>query len=397
MAARRPYGTGSIQERGPGRFRLRIHLGSDPLTGRARRRQETFTGTRKMAERRVRELESERDRGVRVAPEGLTVADWLWQWLRAHRAEGHIAETTFERYSRIVQVHLVPAIGQLRLLDLRPEHVSTLKTRWLAGLDGRGPLSNSTVHQHLVVLREAMAEALRAGLVSRNPLDGVRAPSTRRREESRALDGAEIAQLLAAADGTRYQAAISFALATGLREGELLGLSWDDVDLDASTATVRHNLQRLSGKGLVLLEPKTRGSRRTVELSPRTVQLLRDHRVTQLQERLRLGSAFQDLGLVFPADNGAPRDPANFYRGFKRVVARSGIGDARSVTVHTLRHTAATRMVQSGADVLSVSKRLGHSSVSFTLDVYGHLQAGMQAHAAAAMDELIGANLGPTG
>lgn len=390
MARRRTHGSGSIQPRSEGAFRIRVHAGNDPVSGRPRRHEETFRGTRKEAERRVRELLTKLDHGIDVSPEKLTTADWLVRWLAGHKADGRISEATHGLYQGILQNHLVPAIGAIRLSDLRADHLIDLKGSLLAdGGTAARPLSASAVREIFVVLRQALNQAVTVSLVQRNPVLSVRVPAVRRDHEQRALVAEEIKQLLAAASETRLDAPIRVALATGLRQGELLALRWDDIRFEAAVLHVERKVRYISGQGHVVSAPKTANSRRTIELSAATIASLRAHRTAQRAERLRLGVVWQENGLVFPSSTGTTWIARNFYRSYVEVVGRSGIASAQAVHFHTLRHTAASQWIRAGADIFSVSRRLGHASASFTMDVYAHLLSGQQTRAAEALDHLL--------
>jgi integrase len=388
--SREDYGSGSIRERSPGHWQVTIAVGRDPSTGRRRRERFTVRGTRSDAQRAKRERLQERDRGLAVAPNKITVREWLTSWLARHHAEGHIGPRAHDRYGGIVKCHLIPALGALRLQELRPDHIADAKARWLSGKGSTAaqPLSGATVHKHLVVLRRALSEAVKGGIIARNPLDTVSAPSVKAKMERRALTEEEIAALLAAAQGTRYDIPIRFTLASGLREGELLGLAWEDVDFDGATINVRQALRYVAGKA-DFGPPKSERSRRVVELSAATINLLRAHRREQAEHRLKLGTLWQDRGLVFPSLIGTPWLARPFYRGYRAVVKRAHIEDREMVNWHTLRHTAGSQWLRHGADVFSVSRRLGHASAAFTMDVYGHLLKGQQRQAAEALDYLL--------
>jgi len=388
--SRSDYGNGIIEERAPGRWRVTLEIGRDPRTQERRRRRFTVRGTRKDAQRALREALQQRDHGIAAAPDKITVGEWVTAWLERHSADGRIGPRAYDRYLHILRRHLLPSLGNIRLQALRPDHIADVKARWLSGRDSTSPapLSGSTVHKHFVVLRQALADALKAGVILRNPIDAVSAPSVKVRHERRALSEEEITLLLAAAAGTRFDAAIRVTLATGLRQGELLGLRWEDVDLESATLRVCRTLSYVDGE-TVFGSPKTANSRRTVELSETTVQALRSHRVEQAKHRLRLGAVWQEHGLVFPSLIGTPWIGRDFYRSYRPVVDASGIADPASVNWHTLRHTAATQWLRHGADVFSVSRRLGHASASFTMDVYAHLLKGQQRQAAEALDHLL--------
>jgi len=388
--SRKDYGNGILEERAPGRWRITLELGRDPRTQERRRRRFAVRGTRKDAQRALREALQQRDHGVAAAPDKITVGEWVTAWLERHRADGRIGPRAYDRNRHIVQRHLAPSLGSIRLQALRPDHIADVKARWLSGHESTSaaPLSGSTVHKHFVVLRQALADALKVGLIVRNPIDAVSAPSVKVRDERRALSEDEIGGLLSAAADTRFDAAIRVTLATGLRQGELLALRWEDVDLEGATLRVCRTLSYVDGK-TVFSNPKTANSRRSVELSEATVQALRSHRVKQAEHRLRLGSIWREHGLVFPSLIGTPWIGRDFYRSYRPVVDASGIADPASVNWHTLRHTAATQWLAHGADVFSVSRRLGHASASFTMDVYAHLLKGQQRQAAEALDDLL--------
>ncbi|MDA0256902.1 MAG: site-specific integrase [Chloroflexi bacterium] len=214
-------------------------------------------------------------------------------------------------------------------------------------------------------------------------------PATKAREEQRALDDHEVTKLLAAATDTPLDAPVRVLLATGMRQGELLALRWDDVDFESGTVRVRRSARYFPGQGVKVTTPKTKNGHRPIELSATTVAVLRAHRQSQAERRLLLGPLWHDLGLVFPSGVGTLQFAHNFQRAFRRVVDGSGIDASAAVHAHSLRHTAASHWIRAGADLLSVSRRLGHRSVSFTMNTYGHLIHGMQDRAKGAMDHLL--------
>ena len=172
---------------------------------------------------------------------------------------------------------------------------------------------------------------------------------------------------------------------TGLRPGELLGLRWSDVDLDKASIAVQQSAGRMPGEGVSFRIPKTRRSRRAVALSRETVAVLRRHRTSQHEERLRAGAAYTDHGLVFQTAIGTPVDPSNLRRVWRSIVKSVGIGHVR---FHDLRHTHASLMLKQGTHLKVVSERLGHASIAVTADIYSHVDPGLQAQAAEQLDEL---------
>ena len=299
---------------------------------------------------------------------GLTWAPWLRDY-----AEHNVAPSTLERYRGIVEHHLIPALGGLRLRDLRPAHIQAAYGRALAAggrADGRaGGLSARSVLQHHRVLKEALAHAVMWQLVARNAADAVRPPQGQR-QDLRVLSPESARLLLQSAEGEPYYSLIQVALATGARLGELLALRWSDLDLDGGTMRIMRTAQRLRGQGIVFHAPKTHRATRAVALSPDTVQVLRQHRRAQAEQRLALGPAYGDGGLVFAKPTGEPLDGTAVSKGFQKLAARAGVGPLR---FHDLRHSAASLMLAAGVNPKVVSERLGHASVAFTLQVYSHV------------------------
>lgn len=370
MVNRRDRGTGNLVERSPGKWFIRVDYGTNVLTGKRDRRSLVFEGPRRVAQRKLNELLAQRDAGLAPSPDTILVADWFHGWLARHLAEGHIQARSHERYAGIIERHIVPTLGHLKVREVRVDHVTELKSRWLKSL------KPATVYKHIVILRQGFDEAVAANLIVRNPAAAVQAPSiVRGREEQRALGEDEIGVLLGAAGRAHYDVPIRFTLMTGLREGELLTLRWSDVDLKSRIINVRGS--------------KTANSRRRIELSHAAVKLLRIHRQQQRQRRMKLGPGWLENDLVFPSSVGSPWLRRPFYRDYRTIVDRSDLSDPATVKWHTLRHTAASQWLLHGADIFTVSRRLGHASASFTMDTYAHLLKGQQKIAAEALDHLL--------
>lgn len=235
------------------------------------------------------------------------------------------------------------------------------------------------------VLHAALHQAVRWQLLARNPVDGVEPPRYIRRELA-AIDPTTVATIFEAADRTPIGAFIRMAVLTGMRRGELLGLRWRDVDLDAGMLHVQQTAQRLTGQSTVYRQPKTRLSRRSIALSPVTVTLLRRHRRQQLEQRLAAAGAYQDADLIFGTVLGTPMDPGNLQREWMRLRRELKLPALR---LHDLRHAHATLLLQQGVHPKVVSERLGRASIAITLDTYSHVLPGLQVSAAAALDTLL--------
>jgi len=234
------------------------------------------------------------------------------------------------------------------------------------------------------VLRKALNDAVLWGLLARSPLLGVK-PPRQAAPEMRSWTPDEARHFLCVVEGDRLYALWVVVLATGMRRGELAGLRWADVDLDAGVLAVRRS--RVSVSYLVHeADPKTRSSRRTISLDPLVIGVLRAFRRCQLEERLAWGPAWTDTGYVFTSEDGLPLHPERITVLFGRLVASAGLSKVR---LHDLRHTSASLMLAAGVHPKIVSERLGHSSVSITLDLYSHVIPGLQAEAAEKLGEMI--------
>lgn len=287
---------------------------------------------------------------------------------------------THDQYRRTVEKHILPHIGNIRLKDLRPERVERLYASLLKS--GSGVRTVRIVH---AVLHRSLEKAVRYGLILRNPTDGAALPQYTH-AEMQMLDETQVSHLLMAAKGSRHEALYHLAVTTGMRMGELFGLRWSDLHWVSGRITVRRQVQYVPGHGWSFVEPKTRSGRRAIKLGEGVLQALREHLERQQKEQDVGGERWVDYDLIFPSKSGTPLDPSNLRLDFARVLQRGGLPKIR---FHDLRHTAASLMLNHGIPVIVVSKILGHSKTSITMDIYGHLSNEMQDEAAQLMDELV--------
>jgi integrase len=375
---------GSIRPQGKRSWEIRVYLGRGS-DGRRLYRSHTVTGTKRQAQHELNDLLGKLQRGEYVAPSRMAVAEYLDRWLRDYAAV-KVAAKTLERYAEIVHVHLAPALGHHLLPKLQPLHIQAYYSDALqrGRCDGRGGLSAQTVLHHHRVLREALQQAVRWQLLARNPADAVEPPRAQLREME-AFDQSEVERLLEAARGTRMAVPVLLAVTTGLRRGELLGLRWQDVDLDGGKLAVRQSLEQTKA-GLAFKQPKTQKGRRVVTLPPLTVEALRRHRADQARERLLLGPAYKDHGLVLAYGDGSPLKPAEMTRLFGVLARKAGV---RPLSLHKVRHTHATLLLGANVHPKVVSERLGHATVGITLDTYSHVLPNLQEEAARKIDALL--------
>ena len=332
------------------------------------------------ARRKLTEAMANRDKGLIYNDENLALGEYLDRWL-SDSVYGRVRESTFSRDKYLVTNHIKPSIGRVKLKNVNALQVQSLyRERLDSGL------SHSTVQKSHHVLHKALVQAVKWNLIPHNPSDSVKAP-TPTPKEMRPLSVSEANKLLEATRGDRLEALYLLAIHTGMRQGELLGLKWADVDLENAVVRVRRTLTR-KGTGYVLGEPKTKKSRRTVRLTQMAVEALRSHRMSQAQEKLRTGSLYQDEDLVFAGRNGGFINPSNLrQRYFKPLLKRAGLPQ---ITFHDLRHTYASFLFQRNVHPKIVSDTLGHASVAITLDTYSHMVPGMGGEAVYAMSEALG-------
>ncbi|MDA1271793.1 MAG: tyrosine-type recombinase/integrase [Chloroflexi bacterium] len=248
---------GSVEQRSPGTWSIRVELLPDPQTGKRRQKRTTFKGAKREAEKRLSQILHEVDTGSFVNPAKLTVGDFLRQWLKDYVETG-VRATTKEGYQIIIEKHLIPNLGNIPLSQLQPAHLQAYYSKALneGRSDGKGGLSARTVKHHHRVLSEALGHAVRWGLAGRNVALAVDPPRTEGKE-MQVLDGAGITRLLEAAQGTVYYPAIHLAVFTGMRRSEILGLRWRDLDLDGSALAVNQVLHVLHGGSVIFQKPKT--------------------------------------------------------------------------------------------------------------------------------------------
>jgi integrase len=360
-----------------------------PGTG-GRRKQVRRRGfaTKKEAQEELTRLRSDLQRGTFIARTRMTVDDYLTAWLHGLPSAGR-RPSTISSYRLLLRRSVLPTIGHIELQALRAVDLDVLYSQLLE----RG-LAASTVRKAHVVLGKAFSDAARKELLVRNPARFATPPSASaaRAPEMRHWTPAELGTFLSEIRAHHQYPVIRTAAMTGLRRGELCGLRWTDVDLDGGTLSVRRTIASVDGK-LVHGDVKTARSRRVIDVDPTTVATLRAWRRTQLEDRLLVGSAWIDTGLVFTMPNGEGWHPKSISQAFDRLV-RASVAKALQPPVprirfHDLRHTHASQLLAAGVNVKVVSERLGHSSVAFTLDTYAHVMPGQQAHAAAAVAALV--------
>ena len=348
---------GSIYKREDGRWTAALTLSGN-------KRRYLYGKTRQDVSKKLNAAILDRDSGLPVPPERQTVTQYLHSWLEVTRPS--IRPTTFKRYEEYVRIHAVPFIGKVGLSRLTPQHLDALYAQKLSA-----GLSPTTVRHLHTVLKRALSQAVKKGILARNVADAVVAPR-KARHEINPLNPEQAQTLLEAAKGDRLEALYVLALTTGMRQGELLALRWSDLDLDRRALQVKGTMLPDGSTA----EPKTSKGRRKITLTSLAVDALKNHSLRQTKEKLTVGSNWQEESLVFPNTVGLPLDANNLRkRSLPRLLIMAGLPKIR---FHDLRHSAATLLLSAGVHPKVVQEMLGHSQVSITLDTYSSVLPNLQ-------------------
>lgn len=377
---------GHIVKRYINSYSIVINLGIDPSTGKRKQQWYSVKGTKKDAEKKLADLIHQLDTGTFLKPGKTTLAEYLEQWLRDY-AKPNLAPRTAEGYESIIRCHIVPFLGNIPLTRLKPEHLQRYYSEKLSSgrYDGKGDLSRTTVSHHHTCLHRALKMALVSGLINRNPADAVTPPRPQR-SEMHTMNEDEIHTFLEAAQRTPYYVLFYLALFTGMRRSELLALRWCDVDLLLCQAYVTRSLHHLRNGEIIFRAPKTAKGRRMVSLSPSAALLLQEHKDKQEATRASLGISLKDDDLVFSDLEGKPLLPDTVSHFWAKLVKRTGL---EGIRLHDARHTHASLMLKQGVHPKVVQERLGHATISTTLDLYSHVTPGLQQAAAEGFDKAL--------
>ncbi len=378
MAKRRGKNEGSIRQRPDGLWEGALTVGVTEK-GNPKRRS-VYAKTRAECAKKLNELLLKHQQGSLPAIDRVTVAHYLERHLKG---KTHLAQKTRSTYQQTINHLLRTPIGDVRLQNLKPANVRDCYTA-LAG-SGLAPRSQ---RKAATFLCSALAEAVHEEVITRNPALAVKVKAARVEQKADAWNRQEVTDFLAVAKEDVLYPVFYLMLALGLRRGEVLGLSWKDVDFHEATVKVRKALTMPGDSDTPILKAvKTPKSRRTLYLSRDVLEVLIVRRDRQAADKAYIGDAWTDSGLVFTTSLGTALHPRNLTRSFKRLIDDAKLKEIR---VHDLRHTYASLALQRGTPVEIVSERLGHSSVGFTLDTYRHLYEAERREAAVSLDDLLG-------
>jgi integrase len=374
---KRGNGEGSIGRRKSGGWYAQYTV----YTSEGRKRRTLYGKTRQEVATKLSKALADREGGLTFDAGSLTVGEYMTRWL-SHSVRDTVSQKTYERYESIVRVHLSPALGRIRLKALTSDHVRGLYREKL----NSGLAPRTVLHIHRT-LSKALKQATDDGLIPRNAAASVKPPQARR-EEMQPLSRNQVGMFLDTVKGDRMEALYVLAVTSGLRQGELLALKWEDVDLEGANPTleVRRSLSETRGRRSFVTPKSSRG--RHLRLSKRAASALRVHRKRQLEERVLKAGFWEDHGLIFPSEVGTPMSGRNLYRAFKIRVKRAAL--PQTLRFHDLRHTCATLLLRQGINPKFVQELLGHADISLTLNTYSHVLPDMGDAAAGGMDAALG-------
>lgn len=372
---------GQIIRRGERTWLVRVFLGRDPHDGKRRHHNHTVKGSKKDAQRYLNGVLREIDMDTFVEPTSVTLNSYLTHWLES-ATRSRVRPRTFNSYESLLERHVRPKLGNRRLSLLTPLEIQELYSGMLeSGLSAR------TVRYTHAVLSSALKQAVKWRMLAHNPATYVDLPRIKK-TEMKAFSPEEAERFLEAAAKDRWTTLWEVAITTGMRPGEYLALKWADVDLKAGNVKVRRALARRKDGGWEFDEPKTPQSRRTIPLPPSVVASLAAHKREQAEERLAQGPEYKNQDLVFATSTGTPLDQINLSRRhFKPILKAAGLSS--EFRMYDLRHSCATLLLAAGENPKVVSERLGHASITLTLDTYSHVLPSMQQQAAERLESML--------
>ncbi len=378
---RNAQGGGNIRKRSDGRWESRYTTGIDPKTGKQIQKS-IYGKTQKEVRQKLTEILAEIDNGTYIAPAKDTVSEWLDTWISTYVTHS-VKAYTFDSYERTCNNHIKPALGKVKLTSLTAIQIQHFYNSLLT----EKQLSAKTVKNIHGILHRALAQALKLGMIRSNPTEICDLPKTQRKEIV-PMEQPAIMQFLKKVSGHKFELLYLVTLFTGLREGEVLGLTWDSIDYEKNCIFVKHQLQKTKKVGGKFILAPTKNSRnRIITAAPSVMQLLKKQKIQQLQMQQLAGPAWNhEKDLVFTNEFGGHLVHVTVYKHFKVIVKEMGMSEER---FHDLRHSYAVVAIESGDDIKTVQTNLGHATASFTLDVYGHVSQKMRQQSAKRMERFI--------
>ncbi|TKH33765.1 tyrosine-type recombinase/integrase [Bacillus cereus] len=368
---------GSVKkDKRTGKYFYIVDIGIDPLTGKRKQKKKRGFITKKEAENALTKLLSEVHTGTYVEPSKLLYGEYLENWFNTKKHS--VGIQTAKVLKGYLNSRIIPSLGNIKLAKLTSLHMQN----YVNSLRNEG-LKRGTIEKIIKIIRNSLEHAIDLELISKNVAVKTKLPKADK-EELTVWNEQEVQLFLKVTQDSRYSIVFHMALVTGMRQGELLGVRWKDVDLEKGHLIISQTLSH-DGKTF-LLGGKTKSSLRKILLPASTVAKLKKHRAVVLKEKLSQGEEYQDNDLVMCTPSGMPINPANIRRSLNALIKKAAVPKIR---FHDLRHTHATLLLAKGVNVKVISERLGHSNIKITLDTYSHVLPTMQEHAVNKIEEIL--------
>lgn len=379
MATKKANGSGTIRKRADGRWEGKYTLGYDPKTGKLIRKS-VYGKTQKEVRLALSKIVSEMDSGTYAEPSKMKVSQWLDEWLASYTM--NIKPATRSAYEEHIRVHIKPSLGDIPLKQLSTRDIQQLYTNLLKERE----LSPKTVRNIHGVLHRTLEQAKLLGCIRVNPTDAAVTPRVEKKQVE-TLDAEDIGKFLAAIRGTKYEYPLFVAVFTGLRQGELLGLTWDCVDFENGLLLINKQHNRVKGDTEFRFASLKNDKARVLTAADEVMEVLKLQKERQTAWAATLGDGWSNPDhLVFTTEFGRYINNKILYQNFKRIMRKLGKPDLR---FHDLRHTYAVNSLRAGDDIKTVQENLGHATASFTLATYAHATPGMKRESAKRMTKFI--------
>lgn len=371
--SKRANGEGNIRKRSDGSWEARyVYSG---------KRYSVYGKTQAEVRKKLTEAQAQIDGGAYIAPSKITVAEWLDKWQADYLRK--VKASTKQRYEIDVRLHIKPALGKELLSKLSPSQITTMYNQ-----EQDNGLSVKSIKNLHGTLHEALQQAVKMHYLKNNPCDDATLPeSDEDKKEMHPFKDKQVKRFLQAIQGNRYEALFQVALFTGMRQGEIIGLTWDCVDFSRKSIHLYRQLKRVpKSNGQYRFTTLKNKQERSFKPPQEVLNILRAVKHQQAEWRLKCGECWKDTGLVFTDETGGNVNDRTVYNNFKKIVESISLPEVR---FHDLRHTYATLALQNGIDPKTVSTTLGHATVAFTLDKYGHVSEAMMQDSADRMQRFI--------
>lgn len=365
-------------------WKIRVELPKDTLTGKRKQKCYTFYGSRKEAEKFLTEKLRELDTGLLIDTKKMKFGEYLDYW--KDKTFSNLEITTKEGYIQKIEKHIKPYLSNIFIENLKPLHLQNFYEEKLQNgkLDGKGGLSARTVLALHRIIHSALEQAVKWQLVIRNVAECVEPPKAKK-YEAKFLTDKQTEELIQKAKNTDIYIPIMLAIYTGARRGEILGLNWNNVDLEKGIIKIVDNLCATKN-GLIIKQPKTNNGIRTIAISKSLIIILKNHKVNQMKNKIRLGEQYKDNNMVCCYEDGHLFNPKRFSAKFNELLQKN---DLPIIRFHDLRHSHASLLVKMGVQPKEISSRLGHSNIGITMDLYSHLYEEADREVANMFEKLI--------